>query len=145
MYKICKNVMAAVALTVSAGCMTPSQPSSGGTAPRIQVQTGSEFTLAVGQEARLTGTSVYIQFVAVHDDSRCPIDAVCVWAGNAAVLLRLTASGASKDEVINTTLDPRVIRYENYTISLIRLEPAPKSGSAISAAEYKVTLSASQG
>ena len=42
-----------------------------------------ELTLRAGQEAQ-AGTSVLrVLFLRVVDDSRCPIDAICVWQGNA--------------------------------------------------------------
>ncbi len=40
----------------------------------------AEFTLAPGEGRRIEGESVSVTFVGVSGDSRCPVDAICVWA-----------------------------------------------------------------
>ena len=52
-----------------------------------QAGVGQEFPIKVGQKIKLAGQDVQVKFVAVSEDSRCPVDVNCVWAGNAAVAL----------------------------------------------------------
>ena len=129
------------ALFLSAtGCMTPSQPGTPGTlTPTIQAEVGREFDIAVGQEAKLQGSNVVIRFRGVTNDSRCPSDVQCVWAGNAVAGFDLSGAGQS-DASLNTTLDPKSVRYAGYTIALVGLKPTPKSGSTIPALEDIATL-----
>lgn len=136
----------AVVIAALAGCTTPSQPGSpGGVIPSVQVQAGRQFDLSVGQQAQIQGTSVSVRFAGVGEDSRCPSDVQCVWAGNAAVQLSLTSSQESSADVkLNTTLDPKSVQYGGYTIQLVGVKPVPKSGTKIPAAEYIATLEATK-
>ena len=121
-------------------CTTPSQPGPSGTiTPGVQVETGREFDIAVGQEARVKGSNVVIRFRGVTNDSRCPSDVQCVWAGNAVAGFDLSGDGTA-DAPLNTTLEPKSARYSGYTITLVGLKPAPKSGTPIPVLEYVATL-----
>ena len=136
-----KKLAVVMTLLLSAiACMTPSQPGgSGGITPAIQVEVGREFDIAVGQEAKVEGTSVVIRFRGVTNDSRCPSNVQCVWAGNAVAGFDLRGAGTS-DGSLNTTLEPKSVRYGGYTISLVGLKPIPRSGSTIPELEYVATL-----
>lgn len=137
-----KAMIAGLAIVASAGCMTPSQPMpAGGVSPTIQVQTDRQFDLMAYQEAVVEGTSLRIRFNTVSNESRCPSDVQCVWAGNAIVSLTLTSSGnQSGSATLNTTLDPKFADYAGYRITLVSLKPYPKSGSNIPTADYAATL-----
>jgi hypothetical protein len=51
------------------------------------VRAGTSFTLAEGQTARLDDSDFSVTFVGVPQDSRCPADAMCVWQGEALVVV----------------------------------------------------------
>ncbi len=42
---------------------------------------GEEFELAVHQTAQITDENISITFQEVLEDSRCPVDVTCIWAG----------------------------------------------------------------
>jgi hypothetical protein len=133
------QVVAALLLLVTA-CMTPSQPgTSGGVTPTIDASMGSEFDIAVGQEAKVQGSSINIRFGGVAEDSRCPSDVQCVWAGDAVVRVSLSGAGPT-DVSLHTTLDPKAVQYAGRTITLVGLKPVPRSGTKIPALEYVATL-----
>ena len=135
-----KRILVFALLLSATACMTPSQPGTPGTlTPTIQAEVGREFDIAVGQEAKLQGSNVVIRFRGVTNDSRCPSDVQCVWAGNAVAGFDLSGTGQS-DASLNTTLDPKSVSYAGYTIALVGLKPTPKSGSTIPALEYVATL-----
>ena len=135
-----KRILVFALLLSATACMTPSQPGTPGTlTPTIQAEVGREFDIAVGQEAKLQGSNVVIRFRGVTNDSRCPSDVQCVWAGNAVAGFDLSGAGQS-DASLNTTLDPKSVSYAGYTIALVGLKPTPKSGSTIPALEYVATL-----
>ena len=135
-----KRILVFALLLSATACMTPSQPGTPGTlTPTIQAEVGREFDIAVGQEAKLQGSNVVIRFRGVTNDSRCPSDVQCVWAGNAVAGFDLSGAGQS-DASLNTTLDPKSVSYAGYTIALAGLKPTPKSGSTIPALEYVATL-----
>ena len=125
-----------------AGCAMPSHPEGpGGVLTGTQVEAGREFDIAAGQEAQVRGTTLTIRFVGISEDSRCPSDVQCVWAGDAVARLALSATGTAGAEAsLHTTLDPKVTSYAGYRISLTGLRPVPRSGTTIPAAGYVATL-----
>jgi hypothetical protein len=135
-----RRVVVAVGLLVAA-CATPSQPSTGGgISTAIQVPAGPDFELAVGQEAKVDGTSIRIRFDGVKQDSRCPQEVQCVWAGNAVVDLRITSANTSV--TLNTGIEPRSAGIDSYNITLVDVKPAAKQG-GLPAGEYRAVLKVS--
>lgn len=98
------------------------------------------FSLRVGQEVRPDAV-LRIAFLSVRNDSRCPVDVMCVWAGNAEVEIGVTfGMGPTRPYVLNTTLDPRSLDLGAYRITLAGLEPAPVSTSPILPGAYIATF-----
>ena len=129
-------VLALTACTTPNGGITASGPSASDV-----VNIDRDFDLKPGQTARVDGTAFSISFVSVPEDSRCPTDVVCVWAGNGAVSLVVTDdAGAKSTVVLNTTISPRSVRNSGYEISLTGLKPDPRQGSPIPLANYVATL-----
>lgn len=126
------------------GCASPSHPGDpGNVTTGVQVQAGREFDISVGQEVQIQGTGLAVRFNGVSDDSRCPVDVQCVWAGNAVVRLSVVSPGtAGMDLSLNTTLDPKSGTFAGYVLRLIGLKPAPRSGTSIPATGYVATLEA---
>jgi hypothetical protein len=98
------------------------------------------FSLRVGQEMRPDAV-LRIGFLGVRNDSRCPVDVVCVWAGNAEVEIGVSfGMGPTRPYVLNTTLDPRFVDLGAYRITLTGLKPDPVSTSPIPPDRYVATL-----
>jgi starvation-inducible outer membrane lipoprotein len=134
--------LAAGAALALAGCTTSNGglAASGPTSTDV-VAVDRDFDLKHGQTARLDGTGVTVSFVGVPEDSRCPVDVQCVWAGNGAVSLVVTDETGGKTTVIlNTMLSPRSVRVSGYEIGLTGLRPDPKQSSPIPLANYVATL-----
>ena len=99
-------------------------------------------TVKQGQKKSAPNGEFNIKFISVTEDSRCPVDANCVWAGNAKVSVKITdKNGVSKTMVMNTTMGPQGDQYRGWAIYLTELSPAPKSGTAIKQKAYKATFS----
>ena len=99
-------------------------------------------TLKQGQKKSVPNGEFSIKFISVTEDSRCPVDANCVWAGNAKVNIKITdKNGVSKTMVMNTTMGPKGDQYRGWAIYLTELTPAPKSSVAIKQKAYKATFS----
>ncbi len=96
------------------------------TADIQQAEVGHQFTLRVGREARV-GT-VRVKFAGVADDSRCPMNAICVWQGNARIRLELSGAGESAARELNTFVEPVAVEYGGYTFTLVALTPYPIEG-----------------
>ena len=110
-----------------------------------EVSVDQEFVLRPGQEVVVENTKIRIMFNSVPEDTRCPKDVQCVWAGNGKVNLALKKSKKKSISVIvNTGMEPREAEYRGYRVMLIKLSPEPKSGEVIPASEYEVTLKVSR-
>ena len=99
-----------------------------------------EFELAIDQRVPLDTTGATLRFVAVPEDSRCPSDVVCVWAGNARVLLRVHREDGEHTVTLNTTTEPRRATVAGFEIQLNDLSPLPRAGAPISPAQYRAKL-----
>lgn len=121
-----------VGLLLGSGCDSPSAATG--------VPLGRPFELAPAASTQVNGLT--LGFERVAEDSRCPIDALCVWEGDATVVLSLR--GASSEPVsfeLHTGGGrPREAGFAGYTVRLVSLLPAVRSDRAISPADYRATL-----
>lgn len=140
------RILPKLAVLALLGCASPSHPGDPGNVNQgVQVSPGRQFDISPGQEVRVQGSDITIRFSMVSEDSRCPIDVQCVWAGNAIVRLTISAPGkAASDVALNTTLDPKSASFDGYTLALRGLKPQPRSGTAIPSASYVATLEVSR-
>lgn len=117
--------------TLSCGCAAhPVQP----TVPLQQ-----HFDLRVGASATLPD-GVKVRFDGVTSDSRCPLDVVCVWAGEGVVAVSLSQTPAMPvQRELRTTPDGSEATYASHTIKLVALAPYPKSAQPIRPAECRHT------
>lgn len=100
------------------------------------VKLGEEFALKLGNHATLQGMDLTIVFRDVIEDSRCPEGAVCVWEGNAKIVLGVNQTAIA----LNTTLEPKQVSYSAFVIRLLSLYPYPKFGQQIKKEDYVAAL-----
>lgn len=89
---------------------------------------------------QVTAKGLTIEFVELVEDSRCPADVQCVWAGNAKIKVRVTKDGKSKVldlELVTRGLMPN---YGNYLLKLKGLSPELRSDVRINRNEYVATI-----
>ena len=99
------------------------------------------FSVATGHAATIEGERLVIHFKAVLEDSRCPVNAVCVWAGNGKVEFEiLDIDGQNKTVTLNTEEEPRATTLNRNKLKLISLNPPRVDGVSISPGDYSVTL-----
>lgn len=80
-----------------------------------------------------------LEFVSVLEDSRCPADVQCIWAGNARVKVRVTDwRGAVKLFELNTTAGPKGDQFGGFAINLVGLTPEPKRKGVRYAATFSI-------
>lgn len=106
---------------------------------------GDEFELGVGEQVALTDIGLWVAFVGVSEDSRCPSQVMCVWAGNATVLVATAPypdvlSSGSRTDTLHTNSDPTSLAFGSYELVLVRLDPYPETPSSISRDEYIATF-----
>ena len=118
--------------SVAFGCAAhPSQPSR---------PLGQPFDLKAGTSAVLAD-GLRLTFERVRADSRCPLDALCIQAGEAIVVLTLSQSASPQDErEVSTTPTRSEAVYLSYVIKLVALAPYPRSAQQIRPEEYVATF-----
>jgi|SRR5919109_2668827 hypothetical protein len=111
-----------------------------GTSGVICAPLGEPFDVRIGETAYIADTRFTVRVNAVPEDSRCPRDAVCVWAGNARVALTLREAAKADDADVNSTLEPHAVTRWGYTTELVDVRPLPTAGERIPAQEYVIRL-----
>ena len=104
--------------------------------------TPAEVRLRVGGSVQVGGgaSPLMLTLRDVTADSRCPTDVQCVWAGDAEVEVRLSHDGRSATAALHTTLEPKQVEYDGYTVQLLSVAPAPREGVEIPKSEYQIVL-----
>jgi hypothetical protein len=101
-----------------------------------------EFSLGIGQSVSIDGEKLIVKFKAVLEDSRCPINALCAWAGNGKVEFEvLDIDGQNKTIILNTEDEPRLVSLKGHKLKLVSLNPPRIDGVSISPGDYLVALS----
>ncbi len=132
-----KSVTAALVIS-ALGC-------GGATEPNVDVSASfvsapQEVVVKYGQDVQVGGGVLHIAFTDV-EDSRCPTDVVCVWAGNAAVDLAVSAgSGPSYPLRVNSTLDPHDVEWQGVRLMLLEVHPEPRADTSVKKEEYWVKV-----
>ena len=104
---------------------------------------GESFTLEVGEKATLDAVQTSVRFLAVAEDSRCPSQAQCVWAGDGAVVLEIApATGDAAEHALHTNPEsgPGAVALAGYELTLLRLDPYPEIPGDIAPGAYRATL-----
>ena len=99
-----------------------------------------KFVIKPGQTVTIKHTKINITFDSVLNDSRCPIELRCVWAGNAEVKLILQRSSKKTSAIVNTGIKNRAIEYRGYRIQLLKLNPGRKKGEITLPNQYEATF-----
>jgi hypothetical protein len=97
-------------------------------------------TLKVGQQKTAKMSGLKVKFLGVTEDSRCPKDVDCIWAGNAKVKFRITGEDGTKDYIFNSTIGQRGDKVGVWAVSIDTLSPEPTSTRKIAANAYVVKL-----
>jgi len=111
-------------------------------------------TLSVGETLRFDDLS--ITFIRVKKDARCPINAMCLTAGDAEVIL-LVKVGSSRPRIVslhtNEKPDSLVlpVKYpkgfmgipKSYLVSIANLNPLPYAGKKTRQSDYRLKLAIS--
>ena len=109
--------VAILSILTLAGCAPAASPE-----PATEVRDlPATVTLAVGESRAVNGVTV--KLVEVRNDSRCPSDVQCAWAGNAELAIEVGAEPVS----VNSHLDPKSATAGGLTVTFVSLEPYPVS------------------
>jgi hypothetical protein len=107
---------------------------------------GEKFTLAIGQNATITGEDLNIRFVEVVADSRCAQGVQCIWAGEASSHIEITYSGVTYQKILTQpgASEPPQADFAAYEITF-DLQPYPQAGEQIKDKDYRLELQVDKG
>jgi hypothetical protein len=95
----------------------------------------------VGNSSVEKRSRIKVEFLEMMDDSRCPIDTTCIWAGNAHIKIHVSKNGKSKTMELNSTVKNSDSTFAGYEFKLAALTPVPRSNIRIDRNGYVATIS----
>ena len=103
------------------GCTTPPPPAQDGIA-------------RAGLNQRVYVDGPQATPLAVLEDSRCPVDVQCVWAGRVRLAIRVHLGSGDRDMEITSGVS---LPVADGTLELVEVTPARRSGADIRPADYR--------
>jgi hypothetical protein len=83
---------------------------------------GREYLIGFGETIHVG--SLALEFTTLAEESRCPLNANCVWAGNARILVTASLGPTTEVMELNTYQGYQVrASFQGYLIELRRLQP----------------------
>ena len=133
------------ALLIAAALAACSSSTTTGTDAKMQTsqtvtqqEIGRAFDMKIGETIGIG--DLRLTFKSVESDSRCPIDAICVWAGDAEIALRIEQDGKAAVAALHTTLEPKKTEWNGYTIALVSIAPSRKANTPVDPDDYRAQL-----
>lgn len=129
-----------LAVLVAAAALGACASSSAPTEPVVysQSEAADSVRMRAGQTIRVDG--IRVRFTGVESDSRCPMDAICIWAGDAVAVflieLDCECRAAAFQLRLHTTLQPRNGTAYGRRLELLLLAPYPVAPSPIKPDAY---------
>jgi hypothetical protein len=122
------------------GCSSAATDPMEGMAAQHTISAGDTVRLKLGEAAAVAETNVVVRFSSVEEDSRCPIDVLCVWEGDAHVRLDVSHGRSSSRADLHTALEPKAVQIRGLTIRLIDIAPSRTSTGTVQPGDYSVRL-----
>ncbi len=105
---------------------------------------GSQFQIGLNESVSVKPGDIVLKLLDVPEDSRCPVDVVCIWAGKATTIVNVTKDGRDLGEfelaLIPSNNEEATVIFDGHTITLIRLDPKPRSTEPIDLSDYIATF-----
>jgi hypothetical protein len=109
----------------------------------VPAELSKPFSIKVNQTALIDSEGLLIKLVEIPNDSRCPTDVMCVWAGEVSAKLELKkdTKEAFLQPVLGASADNRSeAEFVGYLVKLVSVEPYPKMAGSMLQSDYSVTL-----
>jgi len=110
----------------------------------ISAKLDEQFQLTINQTAFIKSEDIKIKFLTVAGDSRCPSDVVCIWAGQVEIIVNISKGCQNLGDfsLINSAGNKNLAlkSFDGYSITLVKVDPYPKSTQKIELSDYIITL-----
>lgn len=106
---------------------------------RPDATVGTPFELKLGAIASLP-ESAKLRFDNVRSDSRCPIDAICIRAGEAIIAVTLMRGTGNEAKELQTVAAQSQFSYSKYVVTLTELQPYPRASLPAKPEDYVATF-----
>jgi hypothetical protein len=129
-------IIAVYVTSLAVGCASASGTS-------VSTGLGQPFQLKVGQTASIESEDLRVKFVEVSEDSRCPLDVLCIQAGQARIIVQASKGGqdlGSPEVTLAAGGEGSPATLDGYSISLTELAPYPESTNPTAPSDYVATL-----
>lgn len=103
-----------------------------------------DFTIRVGESVTVDGAALMLKFIRVVSDSRCPGDAVCIWAGNGQIQVEARSSTGVDTLTLNTYDGAKEGVAGGNRIRLVSLAPVPLASKPTDPKDYRATFTVSR-
>lgn len=127
-------------LTLAGGCYDSAEPAS----LRIaEASLDETFSLHVGERAFVREANLYVRFLEVVADSRCPSSALilCVWQGDGEIAVEVApVNGDAMTDSLHTVLQPHSMDLGAWVLDFLALAPYPEDVEPIPVEQYVATF-----
>jgi hypothetical protein len=125
-----------VLIVALAACRSTGAPASHAASLNQEIQLAPSEIAAYGPQG------LTVEFVRVVNDSRCPTDVTCAWAGEITVQVATRMNRA--EPVQHEIKAGEHASVGAFRVFVVKVEPQPLSTRPIPQAEYRVTLKVEQ-
>lgn len=119
------------------GCTTAPPPGPPAMLSLPQPQSSATVTVPLGGKAMLNGMTLVPQRIV--EDSRCPVDVQCVWAGRLVVETVILLRGGSEELRLNLETG-KAFAVAGGQLTLLDAQPAKLAGEPVPPSAYRFTL-----
>ena len=124
--------------------VTPAITPRGVSAPLQEANLGQPFILPLGHSVHLAEADLTMTFWSLLEDSRCPKQVNCFWAGQVRIIIQVQQGQAAATLIemnTNPPLKQNIVSYADYDIELIGVDPYPESpDQTIPPEDYQTTF-----
>jgi hypothetical protein len=152
------HLLAAGLVIAAAGCAAKATGSDGAPpapapAPRCTAATdpspalGDRFNLRAGEAAALAGDGLTLTFARLLADSRCPTGVVCIWEGDAGIVIKASHSADAPADLELHTSSRFASKgsYRGLTVELLSVAPHPIAGQPVPFKDYCAEIRVTRG
>lgn len=103
--------------------------------PQTRSTTATEVTLSVGQKSKVGDLSIELK--GPIEDSRCPSDVQCIWAGEVRTIVALSTARGS--QVVSISSNKKAVSFDGHTVAITAVLPSiRKQGQQPASNDYRV-------